>query len=157
MNIRNVFLALCIIIFFITNSKAKDLYLQCEQKINNIRSDGGGIYKKDSIAGYLFVELKKSKINAFNIDGEYGYQFLIGEKVKKNELGFSVSLDWEDKEFKTSEMLKFLKPMDVYAFKRTSYFWAKSENKDTITDYDSSGRCDYINKKEYTNKIKKFK
>ena len=156
MNIKNISLLLCIITLLITSSNAKDLYLKCDQKINNLRSDGG-IYEKGAKAGDLFVKLKKSKIEAFNIDGEYGYQILMGEKVKKNELGFSVSFEWEDNEFKTYEMLKFLKPMDLYAFTRTSYFWAKSDNKDTITDYDSSGRCEYINNKEYIKKTKKFR
>ncbi len=156
MNIKNILLIFCLLNLLITSSDAKDLYLKCNQKINNLRSDGG-IYEKDARAGYLFVKLKKSKIEAFNIDGEYGYQFFMGEKVKKDELGFSVSLNWEDNEFKTYEMLKFLKPIDVYAFKRTSYFWAKSENKDTITDYDSIGRCEYINNEEYTKKTKKFR
>ena len=72
-------------------------------------------------------------------------------------MGFSYSINWDDKEFKNSEEFKFIKPVDDYIYKRSSYFWAKSDGKETITDFDSSGRCKFVEKKYYIQTTKNFR
>ena len=72
-------------------------------------------------------------------------------------MGFSYSINWDDKEFKNSEEFKFIKPVDDYIYKRSSYFWAKSDGEETITDFDSSGRCKFVEKKYYIQTTKNFR
>ena len=49
-----------------------------------------------------------------------------------------------------------IRPLDDYVFKRSSYFWTAETSTDgeNVSDYDSSGRCETIEKKEYLKLIK---
>ena len=135
---------------------AKELYLNCQQKLTKVRSNGGYL-DEGFYSGVILVKLKNSRIEAFNSEGQSGYQFFFDEKIEKNSLGFKVSLKWDDNEFKNSEILEIIKPIDEYVFKRSSYFWAKNEPKDTITDFDTSGRCKIIEREDYIKETKKFR
>ena len=144
------------IFIFSSNLNAKDIYLSCESIIDNIRADGGYLIEGND-GGKILVKIKNSKAEAFYILEEDGYQISFNEKIKKNKLGFSYSINWDDKEFKNSEEFKFIKPVDDYIYKRSSYFWAKSDGKETITDFDSSGRCKFVEKKYYIQTTKNFR
>ena len=135
---------------------AKELYLNCQQKLTKVRSNGGYL-DEGFYSGVILVKLKNSRIEAFHSEGQSGYQFFFDEKIEKNNLGFEASLKWEDNEFKNSEILEIIKPIDEYVFKRSSYFWAKKEPKDTITDFDSSGRCKIIEREDYKKGTIKFR
>ena len=144
------------IFIFSSNLNAKDIYLSCESIIDNIRADGGYLIEGND-GGKILVKIKNSKAEAFYILEEDGYQISFNEKIKKNKLGFSYSINWDDKEFKNSEEFKFIKPVDDYIYKRSSYFWAKSDGKETITDFDSSGRCKFVEKKYYIQTTKNIR
>ena len=144
------------IFIFSSNLNAKDIYLSCESIIDNIRADGGYLIEGND-GGKILVKIKNSKAEAFYILEEDGYQISFNEKIKKNKLGFSYSINWDDKEFKNSEEFNFIKPVDDYIYKRSSYFWAKSDGKETITDFDSSGRCKFVEKKYYIQTTKNIR
>ena len=153
---KYIILFLFSIFVFPFNSNAKDIYLSCESIINNIRDDGGYLVKGDD-GGKILVKIKNSKAEAFYFLDNDGYQISFDEKIKKNKLGFSYSINWNDKEFKNSEEFLFIKPVDEYVYKRSSYFWAKNDDKKTITDFDSSGRCKFIKKKYYIQTTKNLR
>ena len=91
------------IFIFSSNLNAKDIYLSCESIIDNIRADGGYLIEGND-GGKILVKIKNSKAEAFYILEEDGYQISFNEKIKKNKLGFSYSINWDDKEIKNSDL-----------------------------------------------------
>ena len=63
---------------------------------------------------------------------------------------------YKDTKFKSEEFFEFIKPSDDYVFQRSSYFWTAETSTDgeNVSDYDSSGRCETIERKEYSKLIK---
>ena len=154
-------ISLILLLFLLPlNVNAKELYLNCEQKINKVRSSGGFLI--EGSANIILIKIKNLKIEAFNVyDDGSAYPFFSDQntvnKLKKNELGYEASLKYENKEWKNIEKMKIIKPIDEYVFQRSSYFWAKNEPKDTITDFDTSGRCKIIEREDYIKETKKFR
>ena len=150
------------ILFFISCSSlmAETLYMNCEETIQEVReATYDDLFVKGEIIGNNYVRLKNNKIIDiyFAYPGGEAFDLLRNKKVKKNSLGFTVEEKYKDKNFKTHESFKFLKPLEDYVYKRTTYFWSKGTDTDgeNVSDYDGSGRCEFINKKEFLKLINK--
>ena len=151
-------LVIFFLLIFSSNLNAQTIYLNCEEVVNKVReSSYGGLYTEGEVIGNIFLRIKKKVVDVhFAYSGGKTFDLIINKKFKKTNLGFTVKDQYKDNQFKSKEFLEFIKPMDDYVFKRTSYFWSAETSTDgeDLTDYDGSGRCQIIEKKEYLRSIK---
>ena len=149
------------IIFLLLSSStlyAKTIYLNCEEIVQKVReATYEGLYVKGNVIGNNFVKIKSKTIDIhFAYPGGETFELLINKKFKKNNLGITVKDQYKDSNFKTKEFLEFIKPVDDYILKRSSYFWTAETSTDgeNVSDYDGAGRCETIKKEEYLKLIK---
>ena len=71
-------------------------------------------------------------------------------------MGFAVTKKYKDKEFESLDIYRFIEVENGYAFTREIKWWsAKTKDyPEQHEDYDSTGRCENINKKEYKKLLK---
>ena len=150
-----------IIIFllsFSSNLSAKNTYLNCEEKIKEVReATYESLYVEGDILGNSFVKIKKKTIDIYYAySGGESFELIINKKFKKTSLGLTVKDQYKDNKFKSKEFWEFVKPTDEYVFKRSSYFFSAETQEDgeNVSDHDGIGRCEKIEKKEYLKLIK---
>ena len=136
----------------------KDLYLECEEIVNDVRKGGINaiLYEKDKVLGTNYLFLKKNLTIKIYFRYDSGSKssevFSDITKAKITNLGFSASEKADYKDFKYSDDFKFVKIDDQYILSKKTYFW-NAKTKDfpeaNEVDFDSSGRCTQISKQEY--------
>ena len=137
---------------------AETIYLNCEETIKKVReATYESLYVEDKIIGNSFIRIKSKTIDIYYAySGGETFDLLINKKFKKTDLGLIVKDQYKDNQFKSKEFWELIRPLDDYVFKRSSYFWTAETSTDgeNISDYDSAGRCETIEKKEYLKLIK---
>ena len=141
-------------------SANKYFYLKCPENIKKVRISSSGYEKEGSLIGTIYVKLKsESKITIhFSYEITKNKPNIVVEnlRVTNGELGFSVTEEYKDKEVRVFEYFKFIKIKNEYAFLRTHKWWnAKTKEYDeSELDYDSNGKCENIDKKDYKKFLK---
>ena len=141
-------------------SANKYFYLKCPENIKKVRISSSGYEKEGSLIGTIYVKLKsESKITIhFSYEITKNKPNIVVEnlRVTNGELGFSVTEEYKDKEIRVFEYFKFIKIKNEYAFLRTHKWWnAKTKEYDeSELDYDSNGKCENIDKKDYKKFLK---
>jgi len=141
-------------------SANKYFYLKCPENIKKVRISSTGYDKEGDLIGTNYVKLKsESKITIhFSYDITKSKPHIVVENlgITNEGLGFSVTEEYKDKEIRAFEYFKFIKIKNEYAFLRTSKWWnAKTKEYDeSELDYDSTGKCENIDKKDYKKFLK---
>ena len=141
-------------------SANKYFYLKCPENIKKVRISSSGYEKEGDLIGTIYVKLKsESKITIhFSYEITKNKPNIVVEnlRVTNGELGFSVTEEYKDKEIRVFEYFKFIKIKNEYAFLRTHKWWnAKTKEYDeSELDYDSNGKCENIDKKDYKKFLK---
>ena len=152
-------LLLIFLLSFCSNLNAKTIYLNCEETVKEVREVGAYeiIYKEGKFLGNIFVKIKKKTVFIdFAFKGGEAYNIISNKKFKKTSLGFKVMDQYKSSEFEVKEFFEFIKPIDNYVFKRSSYVYTAetaTDGEDT-TDYDGAGKCEMIDKLEYFKLLK---
>tara|TARA_B100000282_G_C31419944_1_gene348566 strand:- start:63 stop:530 length:468 start_codon:yes stop_codon:yes gene_type:complete len=151
-------LIIIFLLLFNSTSYAETIYLNCEEIVQKVReATYESLYVEGKTIGNSFVKIKSKTIDMhYAYPGGETFELITNKKFKKTDLGFTVKDKYKDNKFKTEEFFEFIKPLDDYVFKRSSYFWTAETSTDgeNVSDYDSSGRCETIEKKEYLKLIK---
>ena len=151
-------LTIIFLLLFSSTLYAKTTYLNCEEIVQKVReATYEGLYVEGEVIGNGFVKIKSKTIDIhYAYPGGETFELLINKKFKKNGTGITVKDQYKDSNFKTEEILEFIKPIDDYILKRSSYFWAAETSTDgeNVSDYDGAGRCETIKKEEYLKLIK---
>ena len=151
-------LIIIFLLLFNSTSYAETIYLNCEEIVQKVReATYESLYVEGKTIGNSFVKIKSKTIDMhYAYPGGETFELINNKKFKKTDLGFTVKDKYKDNKFKTEEFFEFIKPLDDYVFKRSSYFWTAETSTDgeNVSDYDSSGRCETIEKKEYLKLIK---
>ena len=151
-------LIIIFLLLFNSTSYAETIYLNCEEIVQKAKeATYESLYVEGKTIGNSFVKIKSKTIDMhYAYPGGETFELIINKKFKKTDLGFTVKDKYKDNKFKTEEFFEFIKPLDDYVFKRSSYFWTAETSTDgeNVSDYDSSGRCETIEKKEYLKLIK---
>ena len=157
------FLVILILVMLLSGnafSANKYFYLKCPENIKKVRISSSGYEKEGDLIGTIYVKLKsESKITIhFSYEITKNKPNIVVENllVTNGELGFSVTEEYKDKEIRAFEYFKFIKIKNEYAFLRTSKWWnAKTKEYDeSELDYDSTGKCENIDKKDYKKFLK---
>ena len=151
-------LIIIFLLLFNSTSYAETIYLNCEEIVQKVReATYESLYVEGKTIGNSFVKIKSKTIDMhYAYPGGETFELIINKKFKKTDLGFTIKDKYKDNKFKAEEFFEFIKPLDDYVFKRSSYFWTAETSTDgeNVSDYDSSGRCETIEKKEYLKLIK---
>ena len=141
-------------------SANKYFYLKCLENIKTIRLSSTGFEKEGDLIGTIYVKvIPESKVTihfSYEITKNKPHVIIENFSIKSEGLGFSLTDKFDDKEYKTFEYFKFIKIKNKYMFLRTHKWWS-SKTKDyeeSEIDYDSSGKCEKINKKKYNKFLK---
>ena len=141
-------------------SANKYLYLKCPENIKKVRISSSGYEKEGDLIGTIYVKLKsESKITihfSYEITKNKPHIIIENFRVKNEGLGFSITDEFKDKEIKSFDYFKFIKIKNEYAFLRIHKWWnAKTKDYDeSEVDYDSTGKCENIVKKDYKKFLK---
>ena len=153
-------LVLGLLISFNTYAADKNLYLKCPETIQKIRIGEGALLEEGKLIGTNYVKLKSKSIITihFNYETTKDKPFIIIEnyRVKNDEIGFTATEKYKDKDYDSLDIYRFVQVENGYAFTRAKKWWAaKTKDYDEQhEDYDSAGRCENINKKEYKKLLK---
>ena len=153
-------LVLGLLISFNTYAADKNLYLKCPETIQKIRIGEGALLEEGKLIGTNYVKLKSKSIITihFNYEITKDKPFIIIEnyRVKNDEIGFTATEKYKDKDYDSLDIYRFVQVENGYVFTRAKKWWA-AKTKDYYEqheDYDSAGRCENINKKEYKKLLK---
>ena len=141
-------------------SANKYLYLKCPENIKKVRISSTGYDKEGDFIGTIYVKLKsESKITIhFSYEITKNKPNIVVENLRITDegLGFSVTEEYKDKEIRVFEYFKFIKIKNEYAFLRTHKWWntKTKEYDESELDYDSTGKCENIDKKDYKKFLK---
>ena len=104
-------------------SANKYFYLKCPENIKKVRISSSGYDKEGDLIGTIYVKLKsESKITIhFSYEITKNKPNIVVENLRviNEELGFSVTEEYKDKEIRAFEYFKFIKIKNEYAFLRT--------------------------------------
>tara|TARA_Y100000741_G_scaffold362203_1_gene347538 strand:+ start:831 stop:1313 length:483 start_codon:yes stop_codon:yes gene_type:complete len=149
-----------LLLSFNTYAADKNLYLKCPETLQKIRIGEGALLKKGTLIGTNYVKLKSKSIITihFNYEITKDKPFIIIEnyRVKNDEIGFTATEKYKDKDYDSLDIYRFVQVENGYVFTRSKKWWAAKtkEYDEQHEDYDSAGRCENINKKEYKKLLK---
>ena len=157
------FLVILILVMLLSGnafSANKYFYLKCPENIKKVRISSSGYEKEGDLIGTIYVKLKsESKITIhFSYEITKNKPNIVVENLRITDegLGFSVTEEYKDKEIRVFEYFKFIKIKNEYAFLRTHKWWntKTKEYDESELDYDSTGKCENIDKKNYKKFLK---
>ena len=149
--------------FFSTlNAIAELNFYKCPEKINNLNVDENN-FIKNSIKGENIIKLDNIKDNIYvdiyfkNFSDDSISELIINKKAKLTTLGFDIENKINNDDLSRETLFSFFEVGNIYAFTRKEFYWKPGEyNENEIKyDYNSSGRCERINKSNFYKLIKK--
>lgn len=159
------FLLIFFILIFINHSNAGTNFYKCPEKITNVRLGNELFFKKGKEIGNNIIKLDTTyaepiiTINfEFNETYEKPFEVMKNKRTKLTSLGFEVNNKIDTDEYINETFYSFIKLEKSYAFTRKDFWWSPNESeydKDNKHDYNSTGRCFEIDKKQYAKLLKK--
>jgi len=153
------FFFLTFMLFFLTKAHASNEYFKCPEKISNILKGEHSLIKIGSVLGNNYINFHKSSPTKKNITIKFKYLnsnkkailIINNKKLTVNSLGYEINERFSDSEVRVDNTYRFIKLDETYAFSRKENYWsAKKDNYDQKNyEYESSGRCIKIDKKEF--------
>ena len=147
-----------LISFLSSKSFAKDEYFKCLEKISNVLLGQSQLIKTGSTIGTNYIKfsninssLPKITIKFKEKGSKKNSKTIIKNKIlNKNSLGFDIFEKYSEGSLAIENTYNFIQLDSTYAFTRKEYYWsAENETQKKNYEYESSGRCIKINKKEY--------
>jgi hypothetical protein len=157
----NYYLFLTLIFFYTSNTFANDKYLECSEKITEVRIGSGPEYSVGKEHGYSYVRLNLNSNNPivtihFKSNTSKKPSLVLENIQSKNTtLGFDINHQSSDDNFNLEVKYSFIKVDKDYAFSKKKFMWIiKDENniKETY-DYDSSSRCKNLSREKYLSSL----
>ena len=157
----NYYLFLTLIFFYTSNTFANDKYLECSEKITEVRIESGPEYSVGKEHGYSYVRLNLNSNNPiatihFKSNTSKKPSLVLENIQSKNTtLGFDINHQSSDDNSNLEVKYSFIKVDKDYAFSKKKFMWIiKDENniKETY-DYDSSSRCKNLSRKKYLSSL----
>lgn len=156
---------LIIIFLLTTKSFANVLFYKCPEKILKVLKGQSSLIKKGSEIGINYI--KFSQINSpfktitvkFKEKGSISNAkiIILDKELKKNSLGYEIFEKFSNNKETFENSYNFITLDKTYAFTRKEYYWSSNKENKYNYEYESSGRCLKINKKEFVTEKKLLK
>ena len=156
--LKLIFYYLVLIFFLSSKGYAKNEYFKCSEKISNVLLGQNQLIKTGSTIGTNYIKITNLNSSSPKITIKFKEQGnkknskkIINNKTpNKNSLGFEIFEKYSEENLTIENTYNFIKLDSTYAFNRKEYYWsAENETQKKNYEYESSGRCIKINKKEY--------
>jgi hypothetical protein len=157
----NYYLFLTLIFFYTSNTFANDKYLECSEKITEVRIGSGPEYSVGKEYGYSYVRLNLNSNNPivtihFKSNTSRKPSLVLENIQSQNTtLGFDINHQSSDNNSNLEVKYSFIKVDKDYAFSKKKFMWViKDENTSKETyDYDSSSRCKNLSREKYLSSL----